>query len=70
MDQPLSYNYWKDTYQSSNRPFLGFAGSRPAANMEPLQTPLLTIEKRLQSNYTENNFESLAMGIGLSLLEK
>eukprot|EP00604_Paraphysomonas_vestita_P000393 CAMPEP_0174826336 /NCGR_PEP_ID=MMETSP1107-20130205/43861_1 /TAXON_ID=36770 /ORGANISM="Paraphysomonas vestita, Strain GFlagA" /LENGTH=254 /DNA_ID=CAMNT_0016059253 /DNA_START=847 /DNA_END=1608 /DNA_ORIENTATION=- len=38
--------------------------------MKPLNTPLLPIEKRVQTDYTENEFESLEMGIGLSLLEK
>lgn len=70
MDQPQTYNYWKDTFETTSRPFLGFAGSRPNANMKPLHAPLLPTTKRLQSDYTENEFESLEMGIGLSLLEK
>lgn len=70
MDQPQTYDYWKDTYENPIRPYLGYAGSRPAANMKPLNTPLLPIEKRVQTDYTENEFESLEMGIGLSLLEK
>lgn len=70
MDQPQTYDYWKDTYVNSTRPYLGYAGSRPAANMKPLHSQLLPIENRVITNYTENEFESLEMGIGLSLLEK
>jgi hypothetical protein len=70
MDQPQTYDYWKDTFNVSSRPKLGFAGGRATANMTPLHAPILPIEKRLESNYQENDFESLEMGIGLSLLEK
>lgn len=70
MDQPLTYDYFKDTFDVSSRPSLGFAGGRPTANMTPLNAPLLPSNKRLQTIYNENVFESLEMGIGLSLLEK
>jgi hypothetical protein len=70
MDQPQTYDYWKDTFDVTARPKLGFAGGRATANMTPLHAPILSMDKRLQSNYQENDFESSAMGIGLSLLEK
>jgi hypothetical protein len=70
MDQPQTYNYWTDTFETKSRPKLGFAGGRPTANMTPLHAPILPVDQRLQSLYTENDFESLAMGIGLSFLEQ
>jgi hypothetical protein len=73
LDQPLSYDYWKDTFGTS-RPRVGYAGGRPSANMTPIPLPEsampLPADRRLQSDYQENEFESLAMGIGFSLLEK
>lgn len=70
MDQPLTYNYWKDTFNLPSRPKLGFAGGRPTANMNPLHAPILPLKNRVQTFYNENEFESLEMGIGISLLEK
>jgi hypothetical protein len=70
IDQPQTYNYWQDTFEINSRPKLGFAGGRSSANMTPLHAPIRPVEKRFQSDYTENEMESLSMGIGLSFLEK
>ncbi len=52
--------------QLSRGPTLGIAGSRRTAEMKYLTTIPLAPGERVTSNYTENMFESRALGIGMA----